>query len=92
VRGSGIEQEVHPGAFLPSTVAQQFVSSIGIRTARDADEFSGAIVRQVWAMDHDVTLSNDRGSLQSNLQKYDYAQPEFEFVALSAFAVLACCW
>jgi len=86
VRGSGIEQEVHPGAFLPGTVAQQFVSSIGIRTARDADEFSGAIVRQVWAMDHDVTLSNDRGSLQSNLQKYDYAQPEFEFVALSAFA------
>jgi predicted lysophospholipase L1 biosynthesis ABC-type transport system permease subunit len=86
VRGCGIEQEVHPGAFLPGTVAQQFVSSIGIRTPRDADEFSGAIVRQVWAMDHDVTLSNDRGSLQSNPQRYDYAQPEFEFVALSAFA------
>lgn len=86
VRGSGIEQEAQPGAFLPSTIAQQFVSSINIRTARDADEFSGAILRQVWAMDHDITLSNDRGSLESNLQKYDYAQPEFEFVALSVFA------
>ena len=37
-------------------------------------------------MDHDITLFNDGGSLQSNLQKYAYAQPEFEFVALSAFA------
>jgi len=86
VRGSGIEQQAQPGAFLPSTIAQQFVSSIDIRTARDADEFSGAILRQVWAMDHDITLSNDRGSLESNLQKYDYAQPEFEFITLSAFA------
>ena len=88
MRGSGIEQEVQPGAFLPSTLAQQFVSSIDIRTAGDADEFSGAIVRQVWSMDHDITLSNDRGSLQSNLQKYDYAQPEFEFIMLSSFAAI----
>jgi len=85
VRGSGIEQQVQPAAFLPCTIAPQFVSSIDIRTTRDADEFSGAIARQVWAMDHDITLSNDRGSLDSNLQKYDYAQPEFEFIVLSLF-------
>ena len=37
-------------------------------------------------MDHDITLSDDRGSLQDLLQKYDYAQPEFEFMTLSTFA------
>jgi ABC-type antimicrobial peptide transport system permease subunit len=89
VRDSGIEQQVQPTAFFPGTIAQQFVSSIDIRTARDANEFSGAIVRQVWAMDHDVTLSEDLGSLQTNFQKYYYAQPEFEFIALSAFASIA---
>jgi predicted permease len=86
VRDSGIELVAKPAAFLPSTIAQQFVSSVDIRTARPADEFSGAIVRQVWDLDHDITLSNDRGSLESNFQKYNYAQPEFEFVALSTFA------
>ena len=88
VRGSGIEQEVQPGTFLPVTVTPQIASAINIRTAGNADSFSGAIVRQIWAMDHEVTLSNDRGSLESNLQKYDYAQPEFEFVALSVFATI----
>src|SRR5215469_17302436 len=86
VRGSGIDQQVHPTAFLPSTLAQRFVSSVAIRTTRNADEFSGAIVRQIWSMDHDITLSGDRDSLQDRLQKYDYAQPEFEFMALSTFA------
>ena len=86
VRGSGIDQQVHPSAFLPSTLAQRFVSSVAIRTTRNADEFSGAIVRQIWAMDHDITLSDNRGSLQDLLEKYDYAQPEFEFTALSTFA------
>jgi ABC-type antimicrobial peptide transport system permease subunit len=37
-------------------------------------------------MNRNITLSSDRGSLQSRLQKYDYAQPEFEFVMLSTFA------
>jgi putative ABC transport system permease protein len=86
VRGSGIDQQVHPSAFLPSTLAQRFVSSVAIRTTRNADELSGAIVRQIWAMDHDITLSGDRDSLQDLLQKYDYAQPEFEFMTLSTFA------
>jgi putative ABC transport system permease protein len=86
VWNSGFDQEIPPAAFLPGTIAQQLISSMDIRTARDADEFSGAIVRQVWAMDHDITLSNDGGSLQGNLQKYAYAEPEFEFVAVAAFA------
>jgi putative ABC transport system permease protein len=86
VRDSGIDHEAQPAAFLPCSIAEQFVSGIDIRTARDANEFSGAIVRQVWAMDHDITLSDNRGSLESNFEKYNYAQPEFEFVALSTFA------
>jgi ABC-type antimicrobial peptide transport system permease subunit len=40
-------------------------------------------------MDHDITLSEDQGSLQTNFQKYYYAQPEFEFISLSAFASIA---
>jgi ABC-type antimicrobial peptide transport system permease subunit len=39
-------------------------------------------------MDRKITLSNDRGSLERRLQKYDYAQPEFEFVMLSTFAAV----
>ena len=86
VRSSGIDLQVQPAAFLPSRTAQQFISAIAVRTARSADEFSGALVRQIWAMDHNITLSDDRVSLESRLQKYDYAQPEFEFATLSAFA------
>lgn len=86
VRASGIEPQDQPEAFLPNTIAQQFVTSIAVRTAGPADEFSGAILRHIWAIDHDITLSDDRGSLESRLQKYEYAQPEFEFIMLSTFA------
>jgi ABC-type antimicrobial peptide transport system permease subunit len=43
-------------------------------------------VQQIWSLNRDITLSDDRWSIESQLQKYDYAQPEFEFVMLSTFA------
>jgi putative ABC transport system permease protein len=85
VNRSGIDQQVRPAAFLPTT-AQQFIFGIAVRTVRDADEFSGHVVQQIWGMNRDITISNDRGSLESLLQKYDYSQPEFEFVMVSTFA------
>ncbi|HEU5400406.1 MAG TPA: ABC transporter permease, partial [Terriglobales bacterium] len=88
VRSSGIEQEVRPAAFLPTTIGPQFNFSIAVQTARDADLFSGEIARQIWAMNRDITLMNDRGSLESRLQKYDYARPQFEFIMLSTFAAV----
>lgn len=86
VKLTGMEQQPQPQAFLPCTVAQQRISGMVVRTAGDADEFSGKISQQIWSMDHDIDLSNDRGSIQSLLQKFLYAKPEFEFVMLSTFA------
>lgn len=88
VRRSGMEQHVTPAAFLPSSDAQQFIRAVAVRTAGDADKFSGAVIQQIWSMNRDITLSNDRGSIEDQLQKYDYAQPEFEFVMLSTFAAV----
>jgi putative ABC transport system permease protein len=85
VRDSGFDLEPPSVAFLPSTVAQQGISSIVARTAGPADELSGPIAQQIWALDREITF-NGRDSLQSILQKYAYAQPEFEFIMLSTFA------
>ena len=88
VRSSGIQQLVQPEAFLPNTLFPQSVTSVIVRTARNADDSSGEIFRQIWALNRGITLPNDRGSLESQLQKYDYARPQFEFVMLSTFAAI----
>ena len=88
VRSSGIQQQVQPEAFLPNTLVPQYVSSIIVRTARNADDSSGEIFRQIWSLNRGITLPNDRGSLESQLEKYDYARPQFEFVMLSTFAAI----
>ncbi|HEU5402065.1 MAG TPA: FtsX-like permease family protein, partial [Terriglobales bacterium] len=88
VRSSGIQQEVKPLAFLPNTLFPESVSSVVVRTARNADDSSGEIFRQIWALNRGITLPNDRGSLESQLQKYDYARPQFEFIMLSTFAAV----
>ena len=88
VRNSGIDQQVQPAAFLPCTVAQQLIFGIVVRTARGAEEFSGVVVQQIWGLNRNITLSDDHGSLESHLQKNDYAQPEFEFVMLATLAII----
>lgn len=81
-----MDERLRPEAFLPCTVAQQFISGIAVHTAGDADKLSGKVSQQIWAIDRDINLSNDRGSIESTMQKYIYARPEFEFVMLSTFA------
>lgn len=86
VKSSGMERQAEPEAFLPCSVARQFATAIVVSTTGSADRFSGAVAQQIWSINRDITLSDDRGSIASRLQKYDYAQPEFEFVMLSTFA------
>lgn len=86
VRESAMDRRDDPAAFLPCSVARPFSTAIVVSTTGSADRFSGAVAQQIWSINRDITLSDDRGSIQSRLQKYDYSQPEFEFVMLSTFA------
>jgi putative ABC transport system permease protein len=75
-----------PEAFLPSTLLEQFVGGLTVRTAGNAEQFNGPVVQQIWAMNHDIDIGQDHGSVYDVFQKYIYAQPRFEFVMLSTFA------
>lgn len=88
VRSSGTDAQSEPAAFLPCSDAQQFATAMAVRTIGDADRVAGAVAQQIWSLNRGITLSDDRGSIESRLQKYDYAQPEFEFVMLSTFAAV----
>ena len=80
------ETQPEPEAFLPSTVVEQFIGALSIRATGKAEQFAGPVIQQIWAMNRDIILGQDSASLQNLLQKYIYAQPEFEFVMLSTFA------
>lgn len=81
-----------PEAFVPWTIAPELVNTLSVRTGRNADRFSKLLVQQVWAIAPDVHVGDARtGQTVSDadtFRKYIYAQPEFEFVALSTFAAV----
>lgn len=68
IQSSGMDQQAAPEAFLPRSVAQQFVTAIAVLTVGNADKFSGAVAQQIWSMNRDVTLGDDRSSIESMLQ------------------------
>jgi putative ABC transport system permease protein len=80
------ETQPDPEAFLPSTVVEKFVGGLSVRTAGNAEQFAGPVIQQIWAMNRDIDIGQDGGSIYEVFQKYIYAQPKFEFVMLSTFA------
>jgi ABC-type antimicrobial peptide transport system permease subunit len=74
-----------PEAFLLCTILESFLQTIMVHTAVRSDSMLPAINQQVWAVDLNVKLFQP-GSLESDLQRYTYANPRFEFIMLATFA------
>jgi putative ABC transport system permease protein len=79
-----------PDAYVPWTVWPESVSDLLVRTRGNADQYSNALVQQVWAIDSEIHVGDSRSgqttSVADQFTKYIYAEPEFEFVMLSTFA------
>lgn len=80
------ETRPDPEAFLPSGVVEQYVGGLSVRTVGNAEPFAGPIIQQIRALNRDIDIGQDRGSIYDVFQKYLYARPKFEFVILSTFA------
>lgn len=87
-RNRGVQYPAAPEAYLPYTVSSVAGSAMMVRTSVDPDSLLPAIGREVWAMDHDVSVAN-AGSLEAFLYQFSYAQPEFGLVVFTALATIA---
>jgi putative ABC transport system permease protein len=81
-----------PEAFAPWTLMPEMVGGLSVRTSGNADRYSKALVQQIWSMDPDVETGDSQSgqtvSEADQLSENLYAQPEFEFIMLSTFAVV----
>lgn len=87
-KDSGTETAPRQAAMFPCTILEPAVSGIVISTIGGADTMLPAVTQQVWAVDPSIRLGQDSGSIENTLQKYVYAEPEFEFVMISTFAAV----
>jgi putative ABC transport system permease protein len=86
-RNHGLQNEVAPEGYLPSTISGVRDRVLLIRTAMNPEALVAAIRHEVWAVDSHVALA-DAGSLQSILQRSAYAFPQFELTTLATFAAI----
>ncbi len=86
MKNVGLRDAPQPQAFMPYSVTGVGTGrSIMVRTAVAPLSMLPAVRREIWAVDSNVALS-ESGTIESYLQRYGYAQPEFGLIALGTFA------
>jgi putative ABC transport system permease protein len=85
IHNDGLENAPLPQAYIPYTITAYENRALLIRTAVDPLLLVKNIQEQVWAVDHNVALT-DAQTLTHYLQDYTYSQPEFGLESLGAFA------
>ncbi len=83
----GLDSPTQPAAYLPSTFLETGSRALLVKTSQSPESLTTAIRQQIWKVDPDIALSQT-GSLESILQRDDYAFPQFEFIALGGFALI----
>ena len=86
-RNRGLVNSPRAEVFFPYTIFSIPAGTILIKTAVDPNSLVGAVQREVWAVDPAIPLVQ-AGSLESFLEKDTFANPRFEFMALSTFAAI----
>jgi putative ABC transport system permease protein len=87
IRNQGLRQPVAPQGFLPYTVVGGLNGrALLVRTAVAPMSLWNSVRREIWAVDPNIAFDNDSGTVMGDLQRYGYAQPEFDLVAMSVFA------
>jgi putative ABC transport system permease protein len=86
MRNQGLRQQPVPQAFMPYSVTGVGTGrAIMLRTAVTPMSLLPSVRREVWVVDPNVAF-DDPGTIDSYLQRYGYAEPEFGLIAMGAFA------
>jgi putative ABC transport system permease protein len=86
-KNQGFNQPATPQAFLPHTLISHSYKSFVVRTAVHPESLIPQIQQLVWSVDPNTAMINAT-SIESFLQKFFYANSQFEFITLSSFAML----
>jgi putative ABC transport system permease protein len=86
MKNQGLRDPPVPQAFMPYSVTGVGTSrSIMVRTAVAPLSMLASVRREIWSIDSNVALT-ETGTIESYLQQYGYAEPEFGLIALGTFA------
>jgi len=86
-KNQGFNLPVMPQAYLPPTLVPNSYQTFVVRTGVEPESLIPQIQQLVWKVDPNIALIN-ASSLDSVLQKFFYANSEFEFITLGSFALL----
>jgi putative ABC transport system permease protein len=85
VKNRGLRASPAPQAYLPYTIFGTPDGKVLVRTSGDPLLMAKVVHGTIQAVDRSVSLT-ETSSLESYLQRFDYALPEFGLVTLGAFA------
>lgn len=89
IKGIGpLNDQPQPITYVPSTMVPAGLGGMLMLTTADADRVVRDVQQAIWSLEPEAHFDSDAGSLRKALQKYIYAQPQFEFVMLSTFAAV----
>jgi putative ABC transport system permease protein len=83
-----LNDQPQPITYVPSTTVPAGLGGMLMLTTVDADRVVRDVQQAIWSLEPEARFGRDAGSLRKSLQKYIYAQPQFEFVMLSTFAAV----
>jgi putative ABC transport system permease protein len=87
VRNQGLNQPPAPQAYLPHTLLSTGYKAFVARTAVKPESLIPQVQQLVWDADPNIAMVN-AGSMDGFLQKFFYANSEFEFITLGSFAAI----
>jgi putative ABC transport system permease protein len=87
VSNAGLREPPMPQGYIPDSVLGFVGGTIVARTTIDPASLVATIHQQLWAVDRDAVLF-DPGSLDTLLNKEEYALPHFELITLGGFATI----
>lgn len=87
IRNHGVRDSVLPDAYGPYTLSSYGIFVVFLRTSSDPASLSRALDAAVLTMDKSL-LPQQTGTLTSQLDQFQYAQPRFGLELFSVFAII----
>jgi predicted permease len=87
IKNQGLKDSLVPEAFVPYTITGTFARGILVRTTADPLLLLPTVRREIAAVDSGVPLTLT-GSVESYLQQFAYAGPEFSLIMMGATAAV----
>lgn len=88
VRNDGLNRPAVPQAYLPHTLLSLGYKAFVARTTVSPESLIPQVQQLVWQADPHIAMVNAT-SVDAFLQKFFYANPQFEFITLGFFATIA---